>query len=116
MRIRVGAVVEAVEIIEDVLFATRSSTIVDEDRNLIRADARLHVTAVGGRCDRLELALELAPGPQPVELEPSVVHGLEDGTARLARVGAIAEAALRRERLDVLEGRIDVALVQLELP
>src|SRR5438270_9062573 len=50
MRIRVGAVVEAVEVVEDVLFATRSSTIVDEDGNLIRADARLHVTAVVGLC------------------------------------------------------------------
>src|SRR5919198_4466225 len=71
---------------------------------------------VGARGDRLQLALELPPRTQAVELERAVVDRREHGAARFPRVGAVAEAALGGERLDVGEGRAHVALPELQLP
>src|SRR5207247_5003370 len=53
--------------------------------------------------DRLQLALELAPAAEAVEGERAVVHRTEHGAPWLACVRAVAEAACRRERLDVVE-------------
>jgi hypothetical protein len=70
---------------------------------------------VGACGDRFELSLQLAPGAKPVELQRAVVDRFEDGTAGLACVCAVAEAARRGEGFDVLEGCTDVALPELEL-
>jgi hypothetical protein len=71
---------------------------------------------VAPRSDRLQLALELSPRAQPVELEPTFVHCCLNGTSRLVQVSAVAEAALCRQRLDVLERRAEVTFPELQLP
>src|SRR5213083_161015 len=67
------------------------------------------------RCDRFELALQLAPRAEAVELEATVVDRGENGTAGLACVCAVAETALGSERLDVLERGAEVTLPELQL-
>src|SRR5438552_13263156 len=65
--------------------------------------------------DRFKLALELAPRAQAAERKPSLLDGGQDRAAGLVRVCTVREAAVGGERLDVLEGALDVALPELEL-
>ena len=69
---------------------------------------------VGSCGDRLQLPLELAPAAQTVEGERAVVHRTQHGASRFTCVCAVAEAALRREDLDVLERGADVAVPELQ--
>src|SRR5438132_7195796 len=79
---------------------------------LLSCDAK---TRVRPRGDRLELALQLPPGSQPVELERAVIDRAEHSAIRLAQVCAVPEPALEGERLDVLERRAEIALPELKL-
>src|SRR5439155_75821 len=81
------------------------------------AEARAQTTPqqICARGDRLELALELPPAAQPVERERAVVDGGQHRAAGLSCMGAVAKAAVRGKRLDVLERGADVAVPELQL-
>src|SRR5262245_46225555 len=63
--------------------------------------------------DRTQLALELAPAVQTLVRQfPGLDRG-EDGAFGLVRMGAVGEAAVRGELLDVREGRVQSGRVDV---
>ena len=78
---------------------------------LLPRDAK---TRIGARGDRLELALQLSPGTQPVELERAVVDGGLDCAARFRYVRTVPELALQGKRLEIFERSREIAFPELK--
>src|SRR5689334_1702660 len=72
-------------------------------------------TSVRPSRDRRELALQLPPTAEPVELERPLVDSGKHGAVRLVHVRAVRETTFRRERLDIRERRTAVAVEELQL-
>src|SRR5215211_1970567 len=65
--------------------------------------------------ERLQLALPLQIAVPPLPCERAVGERSAHGAPRLAVVGAVGEATVRRDLLDVAEGLLQVCAPQLQL-